>query len=350
MDMKKHTIKSRLVLLTAVIILIALSCTGFASGFTVTQVLPSGSSITQGDPVFIKISGLSSGNLFNLSISSSDLSNTANGGLNLTNFNMPLGLQTGTANLTATGTNVAQLGLKIQGNSNTIETYTVSGGPTLTITSNKDINKQLYQLIQITGQPSDSAQNVGISLWANGTIATADDPANLNFVFLGTALGHLTISVYSGNTQISSQTLTISAPAAAYVAPAATSTNNTAALTSGTAVTLDFVTQTGSPPAASINVTPSANVASGPVYVDQYTQPPTGSSTPSTSTYKALGKYMTISSPYLEGNVASANITMYYTTTDLTNAGVTDESKLRLYYYNTGSGAGRPLVQAGTIQ
>ena len=248
---------------------------------------------------------------------------------------MPFGLQTGTASLVATGNNVAQLGMKVQGNSATVESFSVSGGPTLTITSNKDINKQLYQLIQITGQPSVAANPVGISLWANGTIATADDPANLNFVFQGAALGHLTIAVYSGNTQISSQTLTITSPPANYVAPAASVTNNTAALTSGTQTTLDFATQSGGTPSTTLDLTTSANVPSGPVYVNQYTQPPTGSSAPvstSTSTYSALGKYITISAPYMEGNVSSVNITMSYTTTDLHNAGVTDESTLRIMY------------------
>ena len=119
---------------------------------------------------------------------------------------MPFGLQHGTATLDATGTNVNNLGMVVTVGGTTAS-YSQTGGPIIHITSNHDINKETYNLIRITGAPYNPGTDVGISLWANGSVVnTADFPATLQFTFQGASAGDVTIALYSGNTLVDSWT------------------------------------------------------------------------------------------------------------------------------------------------
>ena len=203
---------------------------------------PSGTTdIQRGQVVSITISGFTTGDVLNLSISSTNLRNTTDGAYTLTNYNMPFGLQHGTASLDATGTNVNNLGMEVT-SGGTTASYSQAGGPTIHITSNHDINKQLYDLIKISGSPATPGTNIGISLWANGSVAnTADFPATLQFTFQGASSGDLTIALYNGNTPVNSWTLTIVTPSGL----TGSGTSQTPALTTGATTNLDFSSQTG---------------------------------------------------------------------------------------------------------
>jgi hypothetical protein len=208
---EKSTLKTRIVISTAIVILVFLVCTSVVSGAITgaTKLLPAGTYISGGD-VSIDIIGLNplvANEMVNISFTSTNLRPTATPAIQMTDFPMPFEFVNGWTNIT--GTNTAEVRVDFKGPDGVLHWQ---ADPS-TIKSQELIKKQIYKLIKFSGTPA-APGDVGLTIWMNGTTAVgANSPANLKFTPQGVSSGDLTIGVYKGNTYVNSWTLIIgSAP------------------------------------------------------------------------------------------------------------------------------------------
>ena len=270
---EKSTLKTRIAISTAIVILVLLVCTSVVSGAITgaTKLLPAGTYISGGE-VSINIEGLGAGNeKVNISFTSTNLRPTATPAIQITNFPMPFAFVNGWTNIS--GTNVKEIRLDI----------TDQAGPSvnkinssLTATERKLweqylVKKEPYQLIKFSGTPA-AAGDVGLTIWMNGTVAAgANNPANLKFTPQGVSSGDLTIGVYNGNTYVNSWTLIIGS------APSPDQGSNS-----------DYSTAPSAPVAAKAAVAaPAAHTATIPIAKEGQTLVTTSVSTPTDATVDA---------------------------------------------------------------
>ena len=203
---EKSTLKTRIAISTAIVILVLLVCTSVVSGAITgaTKLLPAGTYISGGD-VSINIIGLDPllNEKVNISFTSTNLRPTATPAIQLTNFPMPFAFVNGWTNISGTNVQSVTLEVKEQGGGNPSQT---SLPP---LNTQYLVKKETYQLIKFSGTPA-AAGDVGLTIWMNGTTAVgANNPANLKFTPQGVSSGTLTIGVYNGNTLINSWPLII---------------------------------------------------------------------------------------------------------------------------------------------
>ena len=327
--MSEKTIKKRFVVLAAVILLCVFAFAGVVSAipgpFTATIVQPAGTTISPGDPVSIRIDGLADGQLLNLSISATGLVNTTASGYQVDFFRMPFTLKTGT--LIATGTQVSTLQMEVIDQAGTDQMFhPAGGGPTITITERRDVTKQTYEMIKLSGTPSTNPPNVGTSLWANGTVMSADVPSWLNFTFQGATSGSFSLNVYQQDASRATGTYTISVPSGQTVSES----KQTPSIPPGTTQPVTFTDQTS----VALDITPNSAIPAGTtITVQEYSAPPADVTTAKpSSTYQVIGKYIVLEAPNLSGVIGTIRIKVYYTDAEVTGL---DASTLRIYYFNT---------------
>ena len=210
---EKSRLKIRVALTTAIIIFVILACTTVVSGYTATKVLPIGSYIQNGGDVSIDLNGLTPGDQVNLSLSATSIRNTTNPSIEATSFPMPFAGVSGTSWTNASSTNVKQLTLKVTEQDGTIYLYDNNTIPNPKIFGRRDIKKETYQLIKLSGTPAVVGTDVSLTLWMNGTVTgTPNDPANLKFTLQGVSSGDFVIGVYNGNALVSSWSFSIASP------------------------------------------------------------------------------------------------------------------------------------------
>ena len=210
---EKSRLKTRVALTTAIIILAVLVCTTVVSGYTATKALPVGSYILSGEDLSINLIGLTAGDQVNLSFAATRIRNTTNPSIQATSFAMPFAGVSGTSWTNATSTNVKQLTLKVTEQDGTIYLYDNTTIPDPKIFGRRDIKKETYQLIKLSGEPAVVGTDVSLTLWMNGTVTgTPNDPANLRFTLQGVSSGEFVVGVYNANTLVSSWSFSIALP------------------------------------------------------------------------------------------------------------------------------------------
>jgi hypothetical protein len=257
-------------------------------------------------------------------------------------FSMPFGFQAGTTSLDATGTNVQKLFMHVKTASDDLTwTKTCSGcNGELTITSNQNIHKGVYNLIEFSGIPYAVGQQIGVKLVAQGTVTTnppPDDPAVLSFTVQGIASGNIRIQIFDDDTNVLDTTLRATSPGFVNSLTAQTSAINPKEPT-----IQDFTSQAD----AALNFTLKNGVSSATITAAKYTSPPPGYTAPSSSTYKVLGKYITFESTELSGDISENNVTITYTDDDVATAGIT-EADMKMYYFNTNTNDWDPVTPTG---
>ena len=210
---KERKLKTRIARTAAIIIVAILACMTVVSGYTATKALPVGEYIQNGQAFSINVNGLVAGDQLNFTVSTTNLRPTATPVIEATSFAMPYAAVSGTSWTNASSTNVNQLILKVIEQDGTILLYDNTTATTPKIFGLRDIKKETYQLIRLSGTPAVAGADVGLTLWMNGTVTgTPNNPANLQFTLQGASSGALTISVYAGNTLISTWQLFIGNP------------------------------------------------------------------------------------------------------------------------------------------
>ncbi len=201
--------KKSFTLSITVIFILLLAGIPAVSAFTATRVAPADiNNVYPGDTVNIRIDGILATDAFTIELISTDMATNA-GTVTLSNFNMPFGFSAGTATTTLTTTGIpGTTTLSVTDASDTIYTKTGAGSPN-TIATTRDITRQVYKTISISGTPSGST--VGIDYTAGGTSVSAgfDDPAYLTFTLNGVNTGNLRILVEQGATTRLEATLRI---------------------------------------------------------------------------------------------------------------------------------------------
>jgi hypothetical protein len=320
-----------------------------ASAFTANLISPA--TIKSGDRISISVSGLSGNDVFGLGIYSSNILNNAAGGFTIPNF--PLPFQLNASSLKATGTNVGTLKGFVTSGGAVGEITTLKPGPDITVSYSR---LYLYKgdLISFTSTPFTSGVT-GVIFTAQGTVAgpssgapSPENPAFLNLTVQNVFSGDILVQMYDAVPDTSSAgdahrklnvTLSVSTPSSF----TGSQTDETpSSWTTGTppAATLDFMSQANT----TLDITPSGSIPAGSsVTVTESKDAPSGSTAPSSSTYRVLGKYMTIDSEALEGKVNSMKITVHYSPEDIP-PGV-NEQDLRVYYFNPTTNAWEPLEE-----
>jgi hypothetical protein len=208
-------LKTRIAIMTAILLVAILACTMAVSGYTATKVLPTGDSIVNGQSFSINMNGLVAGDNLNFTVSTTNLRPTGSPVIEATSFPMPFAGVAGTSKTNISGTNINELILKVTEQGGTIYLVDNTTLPNPKIFGTIDIKKETYQLIRFSGTPAVAGSDVGLTLWMNSTVSAApgpNDPANLQFTFNGASSGTLTIGVYAGNTLINSWLLVIGGP------------------------------------------------------------------------------------------------------------------------------------------
>ena len=204
--------KSMLLLVCAILILVTIPIVSALPPPIYTAELTSPSDISNvynGDTVTIKLTGLSSGQTFQLNMTSSDLK-TNGGSFNMTNYRMPFAMRSASTLLKAGNLDSRGLTLYAKG---TTSTEVFQNNPTspYTITDSHDIGQMTYSIISITGYPAAAGQAVSMDFSQQGIVKgtpSPDDPALLTFTISNTNSGNLRILV-PGATVPLDKTLTL---------------------------------------------------------------------------------------------------------------------------------------------
>ena len=186
--------KAMLLLGCAMLILVAIpSVSADAETYTAELTSPSDiSNVYNGDTVTIKVTGLESGQGFQLNMTSSDLK-TNGGTFTMTNYAMPFAMNP--ASTLLTGSNLAAPGLSLHVQK-TSGGYSLDMSDPTRITTNNAVEKTSYYNISIIGSPATAGQAVSMDFSERGTVTgTPDDPAYLTFVISNTNSGNLRILV-----------------------------------------------------------------------------------------------------------------------------------------------------------
>jgi hypothetical protein len=208
-------------------------------------------------------------------------------------------------------------------------TYETTGGPILTVSSSQNIHQTEYFLIVFSGTPYTAGNPVDVSLVAQGTVTGSPAPANpadLDFILQGASSGNIRVQINSA--PAFDQVFTISTPTA-FVG---SDTKQTLAVPSGSTTTLDLTAKANT----SLTIKAQNDIGAGTsLTVTQYSSPPGGSTTPSSSSYNVLGKYMTIESsdPALSAKIGYMVIKIKYDPAEIPSG--VSESNLKVYYYGS---------------